>query len=256
MTGIPEDILEKAIEAQHAYILHRHDEGTFAFRETLGIGYGEDDVDAIPEWAEDIPSLIEGAEQPVNILDIGAGHGTFLEKLMDSTTNIGRAIGFTAAIEPRGKGVEWVTGDFQRQNTWLPQTTLAPESIDIITSGRTFTFFVDPLRGLENAFKLLRPGGHAFIDGMLFLTENRKQLAAKTIAAKLDELSSRKAGVDIDIATMDAQTERLFPIKIHLQKGSKDPDFRNIVRTRIWNSTQNQVVYGVQKPKSLKIFTK
>jgi SAM-dependent methyltransferase len=248
MSTISKSLVEAACEVQYNNALWRHNEGNYAFRESLGIGYDGDE--GVPEWAKSLGTIIEQADQPLAVLDIGAGDGSFLKGLLTQTSRIRRAIGFTAAVELRGKvakDIEWVTGDFQRPNTWSPRFALESESIDIITSGRTFTFFVDPLRALENALSLLKPDGHVFIDHIDFHIERSQPRTASTIVNVLRKLNQRGDEFNPEFGYFDQQTARLHELGVHLRKGSKNPTFPSITKTRLIEIDQNHVVYGSKK---------
>jgi SAM-dependent methyltransferase len=160
---------------------------------------------------------------PLTILDIGAGEGTFLQALRRGSRRPIRAIGFTAVRSdgPEPEGIEWVYGDFQRPETWESERPLEPESVDVAVSNLTFIHMVHPLGALENAVRLLRPGGRLFADfASIRLDPETAPAAAHVICATLDHnrmSTVMRPAYDAN----DPLAFRLMAIPAYLQKRSE-----------------------------------
>ncbi len=95
----------------------------------------------------------------VSLLDVGCGGGTFLRLAADhgaDVTGLDAAPGLAAHAQKRVPGARIEVGDLQ----FLP---FEDESFDVVTGVNSFQYAADPPAALQEARRVLRPGGRLLI---------------------------------------------------------------------------------------------
>lgn len=184
---------------------------------------------------------------PLVMLDIGAGRGTFLSEVQDHTLRSIRPIGLTAAattmpVSPARNKIHWEYGDIQRPSTWTPPDVLRPGTVDLAVSAMTFRHLVDPLRALHNAIQLLKPEGELFVDMIpVVLPIEDSDRLAEMVREELRPYEGEH-GVKYKLAGNIRSLTTLFLQEAHFHSQVSPPAFEGIV-PRMVPTMRQLVVY-------------
>jgi SAM-dependent methyltransferase len=137
-------------------------------------------------------------EQPT-IADIGAGNGSYLANIKNLLPGA-KTIGQTATNNhPEIEGIDYVYGDIQCAETWKPNDSLKPDSVDLAVTYFTFHHLADTVGALRNVMKFLKPGGHFFIDlGYIEVPAEDTETAAAITEELQQNRGQRGLGVRVD----------------------------------------------------------
>jgi SAM-dependent methyltransferase len=112
----------------------------------------------IPKFNEVLIS-IEHFIKPGKILDVGCGNGNFLNCAMNRGWDTYGVDLNPASFEPCSKFGKIFIGN-------ISEAGLQDNFFDAIFSSSTFCYFTEPLVFLKETFRILRPGGVIFIEGI------------------------------------------------------------------------------------------
>jgi SAM-dependent methyltransferase len=108
-------------------------------------------------------ALPAAIHQTAEVLDLGCGPGSNLDRLQRLGLPFARYVGFdlSSAMLAASKSPKTVLVDFTRGNAhWLP---FARGSFDVILSTWMFSHLYEPGQAVREAWRLLRPGGWLII---------------------------------------------------------------------------------------------
>lgn len=151
-------------------------------QEYLTEGYGEAAYDsgveahyAAETYADALSTFIGQLPDRHGALDIGAGDGAFLERLLEQ--------GFDQlmGVEPSRAPIAAARTDirpFLREGIFKGDD-FAPDSFSLVTCFQTLEHLHDPRKMAQEVYHLLKPGGAAF-----FIGHNRRALSARLLGRK------------------------------------------------------------------------
>jgi len=99
------------------------------------------------------------------VLDVGYGNGTFLREVAARYPSAHK-IGMAAVSRDEFNDAVIITGDIARADTWESSAGTLPEpgSVDVAVSHLTFMHLANPINGLANVLRLIKPSGRLYID--------------------------------------------------------------------------------------------
>lgn len=151
-------------------------------QEYLTEGYGEAAYDsgveahyAAETYADALSTFIGQLPDRHGALDIGAGDGAFLERLLEQ--------GFDQlmGVEPSRAPIAAARTDIRpllREGIFKGDD-FAPDSFSLVTCFQTLEHLHDPRKMAQEVYHLLKPGGAAF-----FIGHNRRALSARLLGRK------------------------------------------------------------------------
>jgi SAM-dependent methyltransferase len=106
--------------------------------------------------------------QPGFWVDLGAGKGQLTIPLIEATGN--PVLMIDPDVEALAEGLEMARNqNLQHRLSAVvgvaEELPLPDNSIDLLTSRGSIFFWTDPVQGLREVYRVLRPGGHAYIGG-------------------------------------------------------------------------------------------
>lgn len=150
--------------------------------EYLAAGYGEAAYDSGDEahyaaevYAEILSTIAGRLPDRHGALDIGAGDGAFLERLLEQ--------GFdgVVGVEPSRAPIAAARDDIRpliREDIFR-QDAFEADSLSLVTCFQTLEHLHDPLSMTRSVWRLLKPGGAAF-----FICHNRRAISARLLGNK------------------------------------------------------------------------
>lgn len=151
-------------------------------QEYLTEGYGEAAYDsgveahyAAETYADALSTFIGRLPDRHGALDIGAGDGAFLERLLEQ--GFDQLVG----VEPSRAPIAAARTDirpFLREGIFKGDD-FAPGSFSLVTCFQTLEHLHDPRKMAQEVYHLLKPGGAAF-----FIGHNRRALSARLLGRK------------------------------------------------------------------------
>ena len=151
-------------------------------QEYLTEGYGEAAYDsgveahyAAETYAGALSTFIGRLPDRHGALDIGAGDGAFLERLLEQ--GFDQLVG----VEPSRAPIAAARTDikpFLREGIFKGDD-FAPDSFSLVTCFQTLEHLHDPRKMAQEVYHLLKPGGAAF-----FIGHNRRALSARLLGRK------------------------------------------------------------------------
>lgn len=180
----------------------------------------------LPELAALVP---ESGKRPPVVLDVGAGKGDFLAAFKSRRTSI-RAIGLTVVAHSHqvDADISWVYGDLLRPDTWRPRNALTWGSVDLSVSRLTYHWLANPVRGLQINHRLLRRGGHMFVQNVEIKLEPRtSKRATELIVSQLRRNAGEHNTEQPNLQKTNRLQHTLILDAVHL-RGGKPMDFSGL----------------------------
>jgi SAM-dependent methyltransferase len=136
---------------------------------------GEEAHFAARTYARFLPAIARQLPDLRGALDIGAGDGAFLERLL------GAGFCDVLGVEPSEAPIAAARpgiGSLIRHDIFRPED-FEPASLSLITCFQTLEHLYDPMEMCRSAWRLLKPGGSVF-----FIGHDRRALSAKILGRK------------------------------------------------------------------------
>jgi SAM-dependent methyltransferase len=174
-------------------------------------------LDEVEQRLGDVAAVLRGKGEGALALEVGCGHGHAVQELAEACPGA-RVIGMNLRRDPHQLGgQEYLYGD---ASVALP---LADDSADLIYSIVAIYFFSDRARFLEEAFRVLRPGGELRLNLHSEVPEQYAGLPRPDVVRTAGgELSLRDHLLGLGTHQVSVEPARLCDVTI-LRKRPADP---------------------------------
>jgi 2-polyprenyl-3-methyl-5-hydroxy-6-metoxy-1,4-benzoquinol methylase len=130
---------------------------------------------AAKTYRQVLEPLIVSMREKKGVLDIGAGDGAFISRMVDS--------GFSDAVgvEPSKAPIDSAPPDIQKliYNGFFERNVFPTDSYSLVTCFQTIEHVLDPLELVNASYEVLRPGGFLCIVG-----HNRRSFSSKVLGRR------------------------------------------------------------------------
>ncbi len=167
--------------------------------------------------ADDLASHI--AQKTCTILDIGCGGGRALAELVDKIkAKNSQAFGIGLDLNPLFSADKYeTTKPLVGSAKKIPLKT---GSVDLAYSVATMQFVPDPLRAIEESYRVLTPGGHSILhfDEINFLSPSLEDIIASSRLGKTFKVEKNKGNVVLKVSKNTDNPETInIPYKLNQQ---------------------------------------